>query len=265
MGKTERRNVSQKKKSPIRTTLKLRKEKKMKGGELTDGNIGGLEEFYTHDSPYHSFKNPMRSGNDQLSKTKSFDDESDTNITVDAASDDESDTNITVDAASDDESDTNITDADDTGFNESANSTNVIEETNEIKIKKDEELVTLNITDQEGHIIYSYILKFTRDGDSDKSKGAPSAIQALALQTESHVDSDSNKLKKDEVTNDDDIESNTPDQTRMVRARSKSLGGSGGKITRDSINEQFEIPKTVLTAKMNEPFTINDNSFIISN
>ena len=251
MGKTERRNVSQKKKSPIRTTLKLRKEKKMKGGELTEGNIGGLEEFYTHDSPYHSFKNPMRSGNDQLSKTKSFDDESDTNITVDAASDDESDTNIT--------------DADDTGFNESANSTNVIEETNEIKIKKDEELVTLNITDQEGHIIYSYILKFTRDGDSDKSKGAPSAIQALALQTESHVDSDSNKLKKDEVTNDDDIESNTPDQTRMVRARSKSLGGSGGKITRDSINEQFEIPKTVLTAKMNEPFTINDNSFIISN
>ena len=251
MGKTERRNVSQKKKSPIRTTLKLRKEKKMKGGELTEGNIGGLEEFYTHDSPYHSFKNPMRSGNDQLSKTKSFDDESDTNITVDAASDDESDTNIT--------------DADDTGFNESANSTNVIEETNEIKIKKDEELVTLNITDQEGHIIYSYILKFTRDGDSDKSKGAPSAIQALALQTESHVDSDSNKLKKDEVTNDDDIESNTPDQTRMVRARSKSLGGSGGKITRDSINEQFEIPKTVLTAKMNEPFSINDNSFIISN
>ena len=251
MGKTERRNVSQKKKSPIRTTLKLRKEKKMKGGELTDGNIGGLEEFYTHDSPYHSFKNPMRSGNDQLSKTKSFDDESDTNITVDAASDDESDTNIT--------------DADDTGFNESANSTNVIEETNEIKIKKDEELVTLNITDQEGHIIYSYILKFTRDGDSDKSKGAPSAIQALALQTESHVDSDSNKLKKDEVTNDDDIESNTPDQTRMVRARSKSLGGSGGKITRDSINEQFEIPKTVLTAKMNEPFSINDNTFIISN
>ena len=251
MGKTERRNVSQKKKSPIRTTLKLRKEKKMKGGELTEGNIGGLEEFYTHDSPYHSFKNPMRSGNDQLSKTKSFDDESDTNITVDAASDDESDTNIT--------------DADDTGFNESANSTNVIEETNEIKIKKDEELVTLNITDQEGHIIYSYILKFTRDGDSDKSKGAPSAIQALALQTESHVDSDSNKLKKDEVTNDDDIESNTPDQTRMVRARSKSLGGSGGKITRDSINEQFEIPKTVLTAKMNEPFSINDNTFIISN
>ena len=36
MGKTERRNVSQKKRSPVRTTLKLRKEKRMKGGELNE-------------------------------------------------------------------------------------------------------------------------------------------------------------------------------------------------------------------------------------
>ena len=35
MGKTQKRNnnVSQKKRSPVRTSLKLRKEKKMKGGD----------------------------------------------------------------------------------------------------------------------------------------------------------------------------------------------------------------------------------------
>ena len=40
MGKTQKRNnnVSQKKRSPVRTSLKLRKEKKMKGGEDTDIN-----------------------------------------------------------------------------------------------------------------------------------------------------------------------------------------------------------------------------------
>jgi hypothetical protein len=42
--------------------------------------------------------------------------------------------------------------------------------------------------------------------------------------------------------------------------RSYSFGGK-----RDSIHDQYTIPKTVLTARMNEPFSIDDNSFIISN
>ena len=45
MGKTQKRNnnVSQKKRSPVRTSLKLRKEKKMKGGEVTDTFVDDIK------------------------------------------------------------------------------------------------------------------------------------------------------------------------------------------------------------------------------
>jgi hypothetical protein len=90
--------------------------------------------------------------------------------------------------------------------------TNEIKETNNITIDSDEELVKLNITDQEGHIICSYILKFTRKGQGE----------SLTI-------------------------------------------ASASEFKRDPINDQFDTPTIVLTVKMNEPFTINGNSFIISN
>ena len=61
--------------------------------------------------------------------------------------------------------------------------TNKIKEINDITIDSDEKLVTLNITDQEGHIIYSYILKFTREGTgvTNASASASATIRVMAL------------------------------------------------------------------------------------
>ena len=178
----------------------------------------------------------------------------------------------------------------DTTKNASNEDTNKIKEINNITIDSDEELVTLNITDQEGHIIYSYILKFTRKGESvtsasasgsssssDKSVdtiGSESASNESvdttgsesASSSASGSDSGNDKKVKEnvQVTNVSASESERtlPPFTRFPFTR-LSQHIRGGK--RDSINDQYTIPKTVLTARMNEPFSIDDNSFIISN
>ena len=50
MGKTQKRNnnVSQKKRSPVRTSLKLRKEKKMKGGNIDQNDIDMIKNRNTN-------------------------------------------------------------------------------------------------------------------------------------------------------------------------------------------------------------------------
>ena len=186
--------------------------------------------------------------------------------------------------------------------------TNVIKEINDITIDSDEELVTLNITDQEGHIIYSYILKFTRkgdtsasasgsDSDSDKSEeskvinrqqGTNVSDSASGSDNESESDSDSNvSERRMDTTGSDSAKSVNEDTTINVSNESVDTSKSASsellkKNTglppftqlaeirhfgggRDPINDQYTIPKTVLTARMNEPFSIDDNSFIISN
>ena len=221
----------------------------------------------------------------------------------------------------------------DTTKNASNKDTNEIEETNDITIDSDKELVTLNITDQEGHIIYSYILRFTREGKgvtsgNDSATPIPKPVKkgndttSIGNESESDSDeseeeedtnvssndsnsneditsSDSNESEEDKDTNvsgndsDSNEDTNVSDSNEdtnvndsnedttggdtgellkkdehvigkyVVRPfRSFSFGGGGG---RDAINDQYTIPTTVLTAKMNEPFTINDNTFIISN
>ena len=180
----------------------------------------------------------------------------------------------------------------DTTKDASNKDTNEIKEINDITIDSDEELVTLNITDQEGHIIYSYILRFTREGngvtigsDSDSGKKVVENVQ------DTNVSSiDSNESEEEEDTNvsssdsgnesESDSDSNESEEKEVMKRQqgtNESASASneseeeedekyfGGEIKRDSINDQYTIPTTVLTAKMNEPFTINDNTFIISN
>ena len=161
--------------------------------------------------------------------------------------------------------------------------TNKIKEINDITIDSDEKLVTLNITDQEGHIIYSYILKFTRKGTgvtNASASGSSSSSNVSVDTNETGSDSDS-----DEDTNvsDSDSESDSNESVDTTGTKSASSSGSDSNVSeeeeeeedekmkkyfggkRDSINDQYTIPKTVLTARMNEPFSIDDNSFIISN
>jgi len=173
----------------------------------------------------------------------------------------------------------------DTTKNASNKDTNEIKEINDITIDSGEELVTLNITDQEGHIIYSYILRFTREGKgvtiangsgNDSDSGKPEESKVINMQQGKNVTGDDSNKSEDnedtkatisdsnEVTNvsssDSDKQKNTrtlPEFTKL----SEQIRGGG----RDAINDQYTIPTTVLTAKMNEPFTINDNTFIISN
>ncbi len=175
--------------------------------------------------------------------------------------------------------------------------TNKIKEINDITIYSDEELVTLNITDQEGHIIYSYILKFTRKGEGvTNASGSASNVSKRRKDTnesgsDSDSDEDTNVSDSDEDTiasnkgptgNDSNVsvdtsesDSDSDSDTSKLLKRLADTGKSGnslirsysfgGKIKRDSINDQYNTPTTVLTARMNEPFSIDDNSFIISN
>jgi len=173
--------------------------------------------------------------------------------------------------------------------------TNKIKEINDITIDSDEKLVTLNITDQEGHIIYSYILKFTREGtgvtsasasgsdsDSDKSEeskvinrqqGTNVSDSASGSDNESESDSNVSERRMDTTINvsNESVDTSKSASSELLKkntglppftqlAEIRHFGGG-----RDPINDQYTIPKTVLTARMNEPFSIDDNSFIISN
>ena len=150
---------------------------------------------------------------------------------------------------------------------------NEIKEINDIIIDSDKELVTLNITDQEGHIIYSYILRFTRESKgvtiangsgNDSDKKMKENVQVTNV---SSTGSDSGKKEDTTVSSTD---SDKKEVTNVSSTDSDSDSGKKEKDVkyfggRDPINDKTEMPTTVLTAEINKQFSINGSSFIISN